>query len=328
MGNRSSSLDRTQYCSASGRYQNAGSRASVKGSAFHAVCSEVPDRDEWLAKLTEEERGEIDGWHKPTPLEICDDEGNVVMECRYEHASTETEVALNKEGGFCKADDPDIMTLGHLDMAWVVEIDGVTTAVVGDIKTSLFTSEPTSLQLASYALAVADLSGAESYITAIWGAVEGQWRVAPSVDVFEAGKRLEAVRFAALNLDGKETTGNHCSGCYGWQQCRAYTLIASNVDGMQWDEEITEANAANILMQAEAAAKFADVTKKRLKLYAEKTPILDGNGKQWKQIMGKGREGVMGVKKLREAMGEDAEKYISRGPAVGSFRWVNEEKKK
>jgi hypothetical protein len=93
---------------------------------------------------------------------------------------------------------------------------------------------------------------------------------------------------------------------------------------MEYGQDITAKNAPVLLAQADAMARVADVTKKRLKLFAEKTPIRDGNGKVWKPITSKGRESVCGVKKLRERMGKDAEDFISKGAPVASFRWVKE----
>ncbi len=325
-GNRMSSLDLSQYCGLAAQLgeKSAGSRASVAGSAFHACCSDAVDKDDWLMKLTDEEAQEILGWHRPRPLEFVFEDAGV--RCDYDDADKEATVALDSKGCHCEEDDPDCITVGHLDMAWAADFHDSKLAVIGDIKKSLFTVDgPDTLQLTAYALAWADKHGCDAYVTAIWGATEGRWLVGKPVSLLDAGDQWRRVKHAAQNVDERPTMGAHCMKCYGWQRCEAYTMVATDplmLVGMDDDTEITDDNAGIMLEQADRLARVADLTKKRLKLWAQDHPISDGNGKVWKGVQQRGRESVCGVKKLRETMGKDAEKYISRGYEITSYRWV------
>ena len=327
--NRMSSLDITQYCGAAGTLSqlSASGRPAVMGSAFHAVCSNDADKNDWLMKLTADEREEVKEWHKPAPLTI--DVLGTETEFLYADASKEMEVALNSKGEHCQASDPDCISVGHFDMSWVTDVNSQRIVIVGDIKKSAFTVDgPDTLQLTGYGLAVADMVKADGYIPAIWAATEGRWMVGKLVMLDDAGGQWARVKHAATNVSERETMGNHCSKCYGWQRCKAYTLMATDpsmtalMDGVL----VTEENAADMLIRADALVRVGKLAKERLKLYAAKTPISDGNGKVWKSVGSKGRESVMGAKKLRAAMGKEAERYIKRGAAVSSFRWVNESK--
>lgn len=323
-GNRMSSLDLTQYCGLAGTLGNesASSRRAVMGSAWHAVCADQPDKDEWLLKLTPQEAEEIAEWHRPTTLKI---EG--LPDLEYADAVKEETVALNSRGQFCEKDDPDCISVGHLDCRWIVELpSGYKIAVVNDLKSSCYTVDgPDVLQLAAYSLAIADKFKCDAYVPVIWGGKEGRWLIGKLVDLMDENP-WPRVKHAANNVSPRATTGSHCGKCYGWQRCKAYTLKATDTAllGMEDESRITQANAADLLQQAEAYVRVGELTKKRLKLFAAQTPISDGNGKVWKGIQKKGRESVIGVAKLRERMGEDAEDYINRGYETTSYQWVNE----
>ncbi len=326
-GNRMSSLDITQYCGAAGTLSqlSASGRPAVMGSAFHAICSDDADKNDWLMKLTKEEREEVGEWHKPQPLVL--DVLGVESTFLYKDATKEMEVALDSKGRYCTADDSDCITVGHFDMSWVVEVDGQRIVIVGDIKKSAFTVDGAdTLQLTAYGLAVAEMVKADGYISAIWAATEGRWLIGKLVMLEDAGEQWARVKHAAMNVSERETMGNHCSKCYGWQRCKAYTLKATDpaLSGMMDGELVTEANAAEMLIQADMLVRVGKLAKERIKLYAAKHPVSDGNGKRWAQVNSKGRESVMGVKKLRARMGKDAEKYIKRGASIATFRWVNE----
>ncbi len=326
-GNRCSSLDITQYCGAAGTLSqlSASGRPAVQGSAFHAVCSDADDKNDWLMKLTKEERVEIGEWHKPAPLELdILGEGYRFL---YKDATKEMEVALSSKGTYCLADNPDCITVGHFDMSWVAQSGRRRIVIVGDIKKSAFTvSGADTLQLTAYGLAVAEMVNADGYISAIWAATEGRWIVGKLVMLEDAGEEWARVKHAAMNVSERETMGNHCSRCYGWQRCKAYTFKATDpaLVGMMDGVLVTEDNAAEMLMQAEMLVRVGKLAKERIKLYAAKHVVSDGNGKRWAQVNSKGRESVMGVKKLRAVMGKDAEKYIKRGGSIATFRWVNE----
>jgi hypothetical protein len=215
-------------------------------------------------------------------------------------------------------------------MSWVTTVDGRRIVIVGDIKKSAFTvSGADTLQLTAYGLAVAEMVQADGYISAIWAATEGRWMVGKLVMLLEAGEQWARVKHAAMNVSERETMGNHCSRCYGWQRCKAYTLKATDpklvalMDGVL----VTEDNAAEMLIHADMLNRVGKLAKERVKLYAAKHKVSDGNGKVWAQVNSKGRESVMGVKKLRAKMGDkEAAKYIKRGASIATFRWVNESK--
>lgn len=324
-GNRMSSLELSQYCGRAGSLNSASGRPAVMGSFAHAKFGKQPDEKAWRLKLTDEEVEEVEGWHSPAPLVI---RGWGTFE--YRNAEKEVTVALNSKGGYCEEGDPDCVTVGHIDSCWVNDRHaGIKIAVISDIKKSKYTVDgPTTLQNWSYGLAWASKHNCTHLVMDIWAATEGEHITSEVFDLFDCGDQLERVLHAAQNVDvDNPIMGVHCSSCYGWQRCDAYTVIASNVDGMADEEEIAPRNASMLLMQAEAHIRFGDLTKKRLKLYADRTPIISEDGfRSWGKTIMKGKESVPGVKKLRESLGEEeANKLITRGPDFPQYRFTNTE---
>lgn len=326
IGTRMSGLELSQYCGRAGSLNSASGRPAVMGSYFHAKMANQPDLIEWANRLTSDELEEVTEWHQP---------GDLVVKgwgtyC-YRDARTEIVVALNGDGSFCKEGAPDCITVGHIDACWISErIDGSKLAVVSDIKKSKYTVDgPMTLQNVAYGLAWAAKNNCTHMVLDIWAATEGEHVTSPVIDLFEEGGDLwERVKHAAMNVDPENPVmGNHCKSCYGWQRCDAYTIKASGADGMADEEEISAGNAEALLMLADAHIRFGELTKKRLQLYAEHTPITSEDGfKRWGKTMQKGRESVMGVKKLREKLGdEEANKLITKGVEFPRYTWTNTE---
>jgi hypothetical protein len=293
-------------------------------NAFHAKCAGAEDFATKVARLTDDERHEIASWHKPASFVFHG------VELHYASADKELEVCLNSKGEYCLATDPDCVTVGHLDFAWVVEVDGQRVAIVADIKRSEWTSPdgPESLQLHGYALAYSSKVGAQAYVTGQWGAVEGTWWWANrmvDLDGFSELDILGRVLAAAQNVGGDYAMGPHCSGCYGRERCPAYMIgpqdahdtLAHYTGG----EAITNEKAAELLMLVkrvkDMASKVEDELKHRVRTGA--IEVSDGNGKVWKPTECQGRLSLS--KKLLEADGIQVEKYMERGSSYERWSW-------
>jgi hypothetical protein len=332
MGNRMSSLPIAEFCGQAPLLSSAGSgRPAAMSKAFHAMCAKSVDASALMARLTEEERAEVATWKKPADVSIpqlADPSGNIVL--TYEAAEKELEVGLDAQGQYCAASDPDCVTVGHLDFAWCVEVDGQRFAFVADIKRSEFTvSEgPESLQLQAYGLAYASKVGASAFVTGIWGAVEGRWWWAEGcveVDSFDALDITQRVLAAAQNVGGDYAMGPHCRGCYGRLRCPAYVIAPSHAAG-----ELAPFTATGAIISGEKAGELLQLTK-RVKDMAEKVEgelkervrrglvITDGNGKVWRPSQSEGRKSLS--KEAMVAAGLDPEQFMAQGKPYETWRW-------
>lgn len=331
MGNRMSSLPLAQYCAQSARLDVGAGRAAAMSTAFHALCKARADNYESaehrrkLEALSEEEREEIATWHHPAPLEALG------LKLAYKLAETEFEVALTEEGIFTSKKDA-AATVGHVDMAWVIttEIDGeqCKVAIVGDIKRQRWTTPdgPASLQLHAYGYAVAQKHGCDYYLPALWLAEEGEWIVGEWVSMFglESGAVWTRILAAALNDSEEYAHGPHCGSCYSRLNCPAHMVRYGDalvVPGTL-ESEVDAAQALELLTEAERYKDTAEAAKTYLKEWVKRNgPIPDGNGKVWGPIPVKGKESVLSVAKMREALGDEAERFIYRAKAHTQTRW-------
>ncbi len=329
-----SSLPRAQFCGLAPKLESefGVGRAADLSSAFHASCAEAPETEKLMKRLTDEEMQEIMQWHRPTDVTV---EEGVVLQ--YAYADKELTVGLDEHGAY--TDDESVaVSWGHLDMAWVVELDNRRIAYVADIKRSEYTVEegPDSLQLHAYGLAYASKHNCDGYVLGIWGAVEGTWWWGEYVDLYESP--WETVKAAALNQSERASTGIHCRSCYGRMHCPEYLMPAIQLVtiGGSPESERTQVladfmepgglNAGNALTAFQlykSADDLVKIMKKQIMEYVRRHGIEDPEkGKTYKMIQTRGREGVS-VKALRESMGKDAEKHIKRGGGFDSPKWVN-----
>lgn len=318
MGHRMSSLPIARYCGLAPRLQEgrAAGRRALMGSYFHAFAANDPEHEKLARNLTERELEEVRTWTTPPDVQV----GKVTL-C-YQDAETELEVGLTTGGEYCDADHPDLLTLGHLDFAWL--LDGV--AYVADIKASEYTVEEgaDSLQIHAYGLAYAKKMGADHYCAGIYAAAEGRYTWGEMVDV-DWDSPFADLEAAALNEEA--CTGPHCSRCYGRLHCPEHTIRA--VEGMgklapvAEGGELSAETALDALGMVKAMEDLAKQAKGHLQEWARRNGgIPDGNGKVYLPVMTQGRESVCSAKKLRQTLGDAAEMFVKRGKPFEQWRWV------
>jgi hypothetical protein len=319
-----SSLPLARYCGQApllGAAVDESGRAALRGTAFHANAAGV--KGDHMARLTPEERAEVEAAHRPAPVRYKVAPG-VEVDLHYEDASKEQEVTL-KQG--------DVVSVGHLDLAWVVEVNGFRIAIVGDIKWSEFTDEdgPKSLQVQAYGFAWALKNNCTHFLCGIWAATEGVWSWGELIEVdgFEAADIWRDIAFAMANRGGPHVTGAHCRRCWSRFRCPAYLMppeVASSSLAPLTDERlITPERLLALKVARDRAAGTLEAVDEFLKDAAIKMGgIPDGNGKVWRSTMTKGRESL-DQKALKEHYGEDALKaFTKQGKPFSTMRWVNE----
>jgi hypothetical protein len=283
------------------------------------------------ARLTDEEREEAAEWQKPTDVDLG---GGVVL--RYDEAVKELEVGLNRQLEYCDADDPDLISLGHLDFAWdPVEIDGVKVAYVGDAKRSSWTAETDTLQLDAYGFAWASHTGADAYGAGLWILSDGQWRWRTQiVDLYSHEASIIATKLlaAALNSEDHGTTGPHCQGCYQRLKCPEHLIpaIALTRSGNESLKPFStpggltdNATALGGLALYQSFRDLVDQMKRQLEAYAhQNSGISDGNGKVWKQQFAANDSEQFDLKRFKREHPDLAAQYVNSGkPRNMGFRW-------
>ncbi len=322
-GNRMSALGLAQYCGRAASLSLGAGRSAAVSSAFHAMCAQAPDAQARIALLTDEERDELAELKPVVSTEFAG------IPLHYADAYVEIEVGLNRWAGHCAADDPDCISVGHFDMAWVVQLpDGRNVALVGDIKRSEWTTPegPRSLQLAAYGFAWSAAHQCDLFACGIWDATGGQWEWGELIDLAsdEAGALWQRVKHAAQNVSTEYSMGPHCSNCYGRTRCPAYFLPPEEAEGAlakYGPMGITEDNAAEILLTLQRLESAAEAIKENLKAHARRLPIVSGN-KRWMPIETKGRESF-DKKRFAQDHPEMVATYTKQGAPITQFRWVN-----
>ena len=257
-----------------------------------------------------------------------------MFDTTYDAAHKEVAVGLDCNGVYCDPDSPECISVGHLDFAWVVEVDGAKVAYVGDLKRTEWaaTDGPRSVQLMAYLLAWASLHGCDQGAAGLWYLTDGEWHWGELIDlgVFsdEAAKLRELVVAAALNVEGDYAMGPHCNGCYGRLHCPAYlmppemaetTLAPFAEPGavLQLSDEERGALALNI----KRAEDTIDKAKESLKAASRQGARVVAGDKQWKECQMPGRAGF-DSKRLEAEQPEIAKAYRTVGKPYGQFKWV------
>jgi hypothetical protein len=326
--NRASSLGIAEFCGYSpqlSKRYNASGRSALQGSYFHAIQSGAPS-ETLRAMLTAEELEEVAEWYPVADLEW---QG---VKLRYADMEHELRIALDRCGGgyIPKEDeDPDALSIGHLDMAKVIELDnGIRIAFVGDIKRSEYTTSdgPKTLQLAFYGTAYALLHQCDGYVPAIWAAVEGTWDVGQYVDLLSAEGLIVYQRLVHAATNTEHATGAHCMGCWSRMHCEHHLLPAalagSELAQFTEGNEVTTADAALRAAQlADAYTEIGKLLKERVKAFASRQPLIDSvSGKAYRRIECKGKRSGPSVKDL-EAAGMT--NLIREGSPYDMWKWVN-----
>lgn len=232
---RISSLPTAEYCSMVDKIGlDVETTQSSRSTVFHAYC----DTGKWpegLRSLPEADREDISNWKVPMPFVYR--AGDVIHALQYKEAYRETRVALDKDFNYVRVDPelpqneiaavhPEVMVVGHLDMAWVVG----DLVIVCDIKSSIYAVKDRcdSLQLHGYGMALAVFLNKPRYLTSIWDASDGRYFVHPggpmNLDSFEAEEIKDRIRRASEDQEGSYKTGIHCSGCWKRSHCPAHLV--------------------------------------------------------------------------------------------------------
>lgn len=322
-GNRMSAIPVAEFCGRAAGLSNGAGRSAAVSSAFHAVCSGSPHAKALLASLTADEQGQARAMKRPTDVEVA---GHVL---RYDDAEKETELGLTTRLTYCKADDPELLTLGHEDLGWTVEVNGHRVAYTGDIKRTSWTTldGPESLQLIAYGLARAARDRCSHMCCGIWDATLGEWHWGELVDLDseEAVTLGERVIHAAKNTGGDFATGAHCRSCWSRFQCPAH-LLGTAFTGSVFDA-MTKADPAEdevreLLLAVQAQEDGIEKAKEFCKAWAEAHGgIRDPQARKvYLPIMCKGRESIDANKVLAEV--PNPERFFRQGKPYSMFRWV------
>lgn len=335
MGNRMSSLPVARYCPKSPRLgeQYGAGRPAIMGSAFHAMASD-PRSEETATlfmQLTDDEAQTVMTWHKPADVDL----GEHTL--KYSEAIKEFEVALNSQCGYCLSTDPDCMTVGHVDMAWIVETDFERIAYVPDMKKSEWTVKTApekSLQILAYGIATALKFGCDGFVPGIWACTEGTWDWGDIIhlDSDECRAACKLIVHSATN-EGEAVMGAHCNDdCYGRLHCSDWLLPGllamhgpSGLAGMCEGSagEMTNAEALELVLLSKRTEDALKVIKENIKAFARRHPIVDeASSKRYAANEMRGRLSLD-----RAALEEDYpglfDRYQKRGRPSVQVRWKN-----
>jgi len=217
-------------------------RKTLLGSAFHAKAANQPDAAEKLARLTPDERAEVESWRVPDDVVDEDRLGHVTL--TYAHAVHEEPVGLDDRGSYRRVtpdpnspagyvDEPGLLVPATVDMFWLYHHPRGRTVFVGDIKTGEheIAGGPRNLQFVAPALALCDKTGAEWYRTGIWYAREARWELGEPVHVESdlAAQDFARLKRAATNPP-VPVIGGHCTECFQRSHCDAFCLPVSQAE--------------------------------------------------------------------------------------------------
>lgn len=290
-------------------------------SAFHADCADAPEAKRLLAALSPAEREDVLSWQKPATVMVND----CLLD--YSSAEKELEVGLDVFGDFTAIVE-EAIAWGHLDFAWVREVQGLRVAYVADIKKSIWTTPdgPDSLQLHAYGRAFAKKHGCDAYCTGIWAAEEGEWLWSMDIVMLDgpAGQAMwSRIAFAATH-EGEFSYGDHCRACYAREHCpewmlppeAAFTSLAPfAIDKLT----ITSDIANKLLLESKRAKEMAEYVTKEIQELVRRGAIevFDKDGKRYAPVQCKGKESA-DIDKVREL----APEAIKRGAPYDRFMFL------
>lgn len=334
---RISSLPTAEFCPRVDRIgQDVESTQSARSTAFHAYC----DTGVWpksVENLPEVDREEIQKWMVPIPFNLK--LGDVTHMLRYQTATREQVVALDWSFEHVEIDPtvpqadiaakyPQVMIVGHLDMAW--DRPDLDLVIVCDIKSSIYAVKDRcdSLQLHGYGLALAKKLGRSRYVTAIWDATDGEYCVrqeAIDIDGFEAEDVRARIKKAATERDGAFLTGSHCGGCWKRTSCPAHigdlnpeSEFFNVLAGTATEAEVREA-LVKIKQNGDTANKVAEAIKGWVQ---RRGPVRSEDGsKEYRCSMRAGKESLDKAA-VERALGDPGLKsYMKKGREFPVFDW-------
>lgn len=330
-GARMSVLPMAQRCGRAAELSSISSTENaLMGTAWHA--SNLQPGSEAaiaaLAKLTDEERAEVESWHKPTDIETPHGW------FRYADCEKELELGLDASGEYCDPASPDCITVGHLDMGLVLDHpEHGRCAYVPDAKRSEWTSAdgPETLQLHAYGRAFASLHWCDSYVTGVWACIEGRWwwaERAIGMRSDEGRAIAERIVRAAMHVGGPYVVGSHCRGCYGRWHCPGWLMppemVHTQLGPLTGDFERNDQNMLELLVAMQRMEDTAKKAKDALKEWALKRGGIPdpSTGKKWGAVVMPGRTSF--DQKAAAADGVDLARYMKAGGSYEQFRWLND----
>lgn len=306
---------------------------SARSTIFHAFC----DTGKWspdLHTLPEADIEEISKWRVPAPFIYK--QGNTTHTLLYKDAYRELRVALDKnfeavivDKSIPQADipeqHPEVMIVGHLDMAWVVD----DLVIICDIKSSIYAVKEgcESLQLHGYGLALAALLKKPRYITSIWDASEGRYYVsnhAVEVDGFEAASLQDRITLASQDRDGAFRTGTHCSSCWKRSHCPAHLVDVPEGDFKALlSGQATEADVRSALVKLKQMGDLTNRVGQAAKDWVTQHGyVRSEDGKKVYKCQMRNGKASLDREAVQKALGvQNLEKYMKPGQDFPVFDW-------
>jgi hypothetical protein len=333
---RISSLPTSEFCPKVDKIgQDIETTQSARSTIFHAYC----DTGKWspdLRTLPQADIEEISKWRVPMPFFYK--AGEATHALPYKDAYRETRVALDTnfdpiiiDRALPQADiaeaHPNVMIVGHLDMAWVIG----DLVIVCDIKSSIWAVRDRcdSLQLHGYGLALAKLLNKPRYLTSIWDASEARYYVANhaiELEGFECEDIKDRIAMASTERDGDFRVGVHCSGCWKRSRCPAHTRDVPEGELQAiLSGNAMEADVRLAIIKRKQIGDLANRLDDSIKAWvSQHGPVRSEDGK--KQYQCEQRAGKMGLDKdaVCRALGvQTLDDYMKPGKPFSAFDWRN-----
>jgi hypothetical protein len=300
---------------------------------FHAYC----DTGKWpegLRSLPEADIEEIGKWKVPSPFIYRT--GNVTHALQYKDAFKEMRVALDSKFESVRVAaetpqndiatlHPEVMIVGHLDMAWVVD----DLVIICDIKSSIFAvkDRTSSLQLHGYGMALAVFLNKPRYLTSIWDASEGKYYVASEaidLDSFEAAEIQDRIRRASEERDGGFRTGTHCGGCWKRSHCPAHLVdVPEGEFKAILSGQATEKDVRAALVKQKQMGDLTNRVAQACKDWvAQHGPVRSEDGKKQYQCELRGGKDSLDKDAVMRALGVNSlDEYTRKGKDFPVFDW-------
>lgn len=331
---RISSLPTAEFCPQVDRIGlDVESTQSARSTVFHAYC----DTGKWpdgLRTLPEADREEIAQWRVPMPFVYK--QGDVTHALQYKNAYRETRVALDANFEYVRIDPevaqadiatkhPEVMIVGHLDMAWVVG----DLVIVCDIKSSIFAVKDRceSLQLHGYGMALAVFLNKPRYLTAIWDASDGKYYVsnhAVELDSFEAEDIKDRIRTASADRDGSFRTGTHCSSCWKRSHCPAHLVdVPEGEFSAVLSGQATHKDVRSALVKLKQMGDLTNRVGQACKDWvSQHGPVPSEDGKKQYQCEMRGGKPSLDKTAVQKALGvQNLDDYMKTGKDFPVFDW-------
>lgn len=332
---RMSSLPVLEFCGMSDQLgKNIETSNAFRSTCFHSYC-ENGFWPEEIKYLSEQDLTEIRRWKKPTTFFYS--QNGVHVRKEYEDADKEKILGLDRDFNFLALDSkltqeelqtiPELMTAGHLDMAW--DIPDQDLVVISDIKSSIFAVKDRceSLQLHVYGLAYSLLKGRSKYLTSIWDASDGKYYYGNVVETgsFDFESIKERIRTACENNSEKYTRGSHCGSCWKRDSCPAHLVDVGpdNRFAAIFNGTATERDYREALVAVKGLGELANKVTEACKSWAERHGgIRSEDGcKVYKPMLRKGRASLDNEAIMKALKVDSLDKFQKRGDDYRVFDW-------